>query len=315
MLGFSGLESSLVIAGPTAIGKTSVALAMARRRPGRFEIISADSVQIYRRFDIGSAKPTTAERAGAPFHLVDIADPDEDFTLVDFQSAATDAISSILRRGNIPLIVGGTGLYIRSIVKGLGVPIAGPDTALRAELNQTAATFGSQALHERLLAIDQISAERIHQNDLKRIIRALEVFYLTGRPLSGWHQQDVARPRGRPLGYIVLNRDRDNLYQTIDKRVESMFAEGLLDEVAGLRKDGYSAALKPMTSVGYQQANAVFDCSLSLPDAIELTKAATRQYARRQLIWFRGEEVSDWIDVEENTADSIAEKILDLRDW
>jgi len=302
--------TSIVVAGPTAIGKTAVAIEMSRLIPGRFEILSADSIQAYRRFDIGSAKPTRLERAEVPFHLIDIVDPDNDFTLVDYQSAAYEAIGSIVSKGKIPLIVGGTGLYIRAIIRGLGVPVAGPDEKLRAELTGIAADEGTLVLHQRLVVVDPESAVRIHQNDLKRIVRALEVFTLSGRTLSSWHAEDAARERCAPLKYFVLDRDRGRLYESINSRAEAMFQGGIVEEVIALRSDGYSPELKPMTSLGYQQANFVVDNKMTIQEAVELTKSATRHYARRQLIWYRGEDNVEWKDVEGKTAGDVAAELI-----
>jgi tRNA dimethylallyltransferase len=310
MLLSHAIGRTIVIAGPTAIGKTAAALALARQNPGQFEIVSADSIQAYRRFDIGSAKPTMAERLELRFHLIDVAEPDQDFTLVDYQTLAYAAMTDIVGRGKTPILVGGTGLYVRSIISGLGVPLAGPDQALRSKMVELALSQGNTALHQQLAAIDPESAERIHENDLKRTIRALEVFKLSGRPLSSWHREDASRERNAPRAYFVLDRNRANLYAKIDERSETMFEQGIIEETASLRAEGYSAGLKPMTALGYLQANQVLDDQISMAEAAALTKAATRQYARRQLIWFRGEKGVRWIDVEVMSSDDVAEAIL-----
>jgi tRNA dimethylallyltransferase len=314
MLVSQAVALSVVIAGPTAIGKTAVAVAMAAAVPGRFEIVSADSVQTYRKFDIGSAKPTAAERAAVPFHLVDVVDPDEDFTLVDYQEKASAAIADIVARGKTPLIVGGTGLYIRSIISGLGVPITGPDEGLRAQLSAVADAEGTSALHEQLKDVDPISAAKIHENDLKRIIRALEVFKLSGRPLSVWHQEDAAREKGQPLAYFALDRDRANLYALIDDRARKMFQEGIIEETAALRTEGYSPTLKPMTALGYLQANKALDGEVTVDEAAALTMAATHHYARRQLIWFRGEGQAVQTNVEGQSVEGVAGRLLERLD-
>jgi tRNA dimethylallyltransferase len=312
MLPEDAVGSSIVIAGPTAIGKTAVALEISRTFPDRFEIVSADSVQVYRRFDIGSAKPTPEERKAASFHLVDFVDPDADFTLVDYQTLALAALANIVSRGKIPLIVGGTGLYIRAIAQGLGVPLAVPNERLRAHLTEKARVEGRKSLHEQLISVDPESAARIHENDLKRIVRALEVFELTGRTLSSWHQEDKERPRNAPRKYIVLNRDRDRLYHLIDLRAAQMFADGIIGEVESLRKEGYPPTLKPMQAVGYLQANLVLKGKVPIEQAIELTQNATHQFARRQLIWFRGEPGTHWIEVEGMGVEEMANKVVDI---
>jgi len=305
------IGSSVVISGPTAIGKTAIAIEMVRERPEKFEILSADSIQAYRRFDIGSAKPTTEERAESHFHLIDVVDPDGDFTVVDFLALAHEALAGIFERNRIPLIVGGAGLYIRALTDGIGIPNAGPDIDLRKALLGEAAAVGTPELHKQLALIDQDSAAKIHPNDLKRIIRALEVFKLTGRPLSSWHQEDQKREKVAPRFYFALDRDRDKLYAQIDQRVDDMFRKGLVEEVKQLRADGYGADLKPMTSVGYFQANKIIDGQLTVCDGIELAKTATHQYARRQLIWFRREPVDNWINLEGCTEIDVATKILE----
>ena len=304
------IESSIVIVGPTAIGKTAVAVEMARERPNTFEIVSADSIQVYQQFDLGSAKPTVEERSVVPFHLVDVAAPDSGFTVVDFVSLATSALESIVSRGKIPLIVGGAGLYVRALIKGLGIPIAGPDPDLRRILSEEAALSGSPSLHAKLQTVDPITAGNLHPNDLKRIIRALEVFELSGRPLSEWHEEDRQRPSASPRLYVALDREREKLYEQIDGRVDSMFESGLMDEVRSLRLAGYGADLKPMTSVGYLQANMALDGVVSELDARTLAKNATHQYARRQLIWFRQEPVTSWIKMDDLSAQQAALVLL-----
>jgi tRNA dimethylallyltransferase len=306
----SAVRSSIVIAGPTAIGKTALALELSRIHPNTYEILSADSIQVYRRFNIGSAKPTPTEQLEIPFHGIDIVDPDKDFTLVNYKDLAVEVLLSIVGRGHIPLIVGGTGLYIRAITPGLGIPDVEPNEAYRKELAAEAAEVGSPILHARLTAVDQASADRIHPNDLKRIIRGLEVFHLTGRTLTAWHAEDQQNPKLVPFRYIVLNRDRDAIYRQIDCRVDAMYESGLIDEVAALRAEGYPPSLKPMTSVGYLQANKIIDGEVALDVGIELTKNATHQYARRQLILFRCEPVTDWINVEGLSIRSVAKSLV-----
>jgi tRNA dimethylallyltransferase len=305
----NAVGSAIVLAGPTAIGKTAVAVCLAKAFPEQIEVVSADSIQVYRRFDIGSAKPDQADREAVPFHLVDVAEPDQDFSLVDYQKMASESIQSIVGRGKIPLVVGGTGLYIKSVTKGLGIPLAGPDEGIRAKYREIAIRDGAVCLHQLLVNVDVESARRIHANDNKRIIRALEVFELTGRPLSVWHNEDAQRQTLKPRKYFVLDRDRQQLYSAIDRRAEEIFANGIVGEVETLRSSGYSQDLKPMMSLGYLQANRVVDGLLDLNEAIELTKVATHQYARRQLIWFRGEPDTTWIDTENSSVTDIANKL------
>jgi len=299
------------IVGPTAIGKTAVGLELAEKLGGEAEILSADSMQVYRRMDIGAAKPTEEEKARATFHAIDLVDPDEDFTLADFQAVAEVSFDEIARRGRVALLVGGTGLYVRAITTNLEIPQSPPEPALRERWRQFAIQHGQEALHMELARIDPQSAARIHVNDTKRIIRALEVYEKTGQPLSTWHAENRRRSEGdnRRQVLFALNCNRATLYEAIEQRVDRMILDGFVDEVKGLRSEGYSPSLKPMQALGYKQVNSYLDGEITLETAIDAVKKETRHFARRQLIWFRADKRLNWISTDGLTPNAIAEQI------
>lgn len=272
----------IAIVGPTAVGKTALAIAMARRIGG--EIVSADSRQIYRRMQIGTAKPTPAERAAAPHHLIDIVDPDEPFSLADFQDRAAAAIAAIAARGRTPLLVGGTGQYLAALLEGWQLPRVPPQPALRAELEREAAERGADALHARLAAVDPAAAAQIAASNVRRVIRALEVHAVTGQPISA-QQRRVPPPYA--ISTIWLVRTREQLYTRADARVDAMVAAGLADEVAGLVARGYSWELPAMSSLGYIQLRPYVEGAASLAACVERLKFDTHSFIRRQDAWFR----------------------------
>lgn len=289
----------IAIVGPTAVGKTAVGLALAEKIGG--EIISADAVAVYRGLDIGAAKPDASERLRVPFHLVDVVSPDEDFTVADFAQHAEAAISDIRRRGKYPIVVGGTGLYIRAVTATLSVPNVPPQTELRAALWEEVGQHGSSFLHQRLTQVDAESATKILPGDAKRIIRALEVYTVTGKPLSSFHTpegvQGIPRPNTAQFG---LTMDRARLYARIEARVDAMLAAGFLDEVRDLVSRGFHSDLKAMQSLGYRHLAAYLAGALSLELAIEELKKDTRRFAKRQLSWFNADPNITWLDVERN---------------
>jgi tRNA dimethylallyltransferase len=296
------------VGGPTGVGKSEVALALAARRPA--EIIVADSMQVYRGLDIGTGKPTAAERAAVPHHLLDICDPAEGFSAFDFAARAKAAVAAIRGRGRLPILVGGTGLYLRAFLKG-GLPEGGRDPELRLRLAAEADRDGTAALHARLARQDPASAARIHSEDRFRIIRALELSAVAGRPASDlrpglWE----ARPPADAC-FVVLNRERAELYARIDARCAAMWRAGLVEEVRGLLAAGYAADLRPLMALGYRQAVAVLDGRLSPEAGLEEMQRTTRQYARRQLTWFRREPAATWLRVcGEGGVEPVAEAIL-----
>ena len=286
----------VIVAGPTASGKTEIGLRLAEKSRG--EIVSADSVQIYRRMDIGSAKPTAAERARAVHHMIDIRDPDEDFSAGDYVREARECIEEIIGRGNLPIIVGGTGLYIRCLIGGM-VDSSKSDGQLRQELLEEAERKGSEALFKRLVEVDPETARHIPAGNVYRIVRALEVFELTGRKMSDLQQEHAFQDR--PYGYIFfgLAPARSCLYEQIDQRVDNMIKSGLVEEVTRLQKLGYSADLKSMRSLGYRHMGMALAGAMHVDEAIRLMKRDTRRYAKRQLTWFRSEPDIVWCDPDE----------------
>jgi tRNA dimethylallyltransferase len=283
----------LVIAGPTASGKSALALELARRLDG--EIVNADSLQVYRGMDIGTAKPTPEQRAEIPHHLIDVADPDQPFSAADFADAADAAIRDIDSRGKRAIVVGGTGLYIRALLKGL-VDSPGDAGAIRQELRAEAEERGNQALQEELHRVDPELAGRIHPNNLVRIIRALEVFRLTGIPLSRYQQEHgFSSQRYRSL-QIGIRVERQLLYSRIDQRVNRMLEQGLQQEVQQLLNAGYSPEAKAMRAIGYKEMAACLAGECSLDEAIRLIKRDTRHYAKRQLTWFNADADILWLE-------------------
>jgi tRNA dimethylallyltransferase len=272
----------LAIVGPTAAGKTALAITLAQALDG--EIVSADSRQIYRSMDIGTAKPTPAERAAVPHHLIDIADPDEEFSLARYQDLATAAIDEIAARGRLPLLVGGTGQYLAAVLQGWHIPRVAPQPELRAALEEEAAAHGALALHERLAQVDPAAAAAIAPANVRRVIRALEVYDLTGRPIS--EQQAMQAPPYR-AHTLWLTLPATDLYRRIDARVDAMVAAGLLDEVRRLREQGYGWELPAMSGLGYREFRPYFEGETSLEAAVQGLKYNTHAFARRQPNWFR----------------------------
>ncbi|PID58544.1 tRNA (adenosine(37)-N6)-dimethylallyltransferase MiaA [candidate division KSB3 bacterium] len=283
----------LIIAGPTAIGKTRVAIEVAESLNG--EIVGADSMQIYRYMDIGTAKPSPAERSRIPHHLLDVRDPDQEFSVAEYVTEATAAIRSIYARGRLPVLVGGSGLYIEKLLYGI---FKGPgrDENFRQEMQALAARSGPQAIYERLQHCDPDTAKRVHPNDLVRTIRALEVFQLSGLPISV-HQREATTPISRyEAMFCVLYAEREAVYHRINTRVELMAAGGLVDEVRSLYARGYDRKLRSMQSLGYKEIGNFLAGECDLPSALELMKRNTRRYAKRQLLWFRKYEHARWIE-------------------
>jgi tRNA dimethylallyltransferase len=283
----------IVICGPTGVGKTSFAIELANRFKG--EIVGADSMQVYRDLCIGTAKPTAAERALAPHHLVDCIAPSEDFSAAEYGRRAREIVAELIERGKCPFIVGGTGLYIKALLQGL-TAAAPSDKALRSKLRQEAQRIGLPALHRRLEDIDPPSAARIHPNDGFRIVRALEVHTLTGRPLSAAHRAHSFPPSPYAALKLGLRAQRKALYARIDARVEVMLAEGFLDEVRRLRSAGLDPRCKAMQSLGYRHLNAFLDGSLQWEEAVRTLKRDHRRYAKRQMTWFGADPEIKWVE-------------------
>lgn len=287
----------IILTGPTAVGKTSLSLSLAKAVNG--EIISADSMQVYRYMDIGTAKITPDLMKDVPHYLINEFDPDEDFNVVKFQQYAKRYIKSIHDRGKLPILVGGTGFYIQSVLYDIDFDETDADTTYRTELEQTARLRGSEYLHELLKEADPESAEAIHPNNTKRIIRALEFIKQTGRPISAHNEEQRRKASPYNYAYFVLNRDRDTLYKAINQRVDIMIEDGLVDEVRRLMNMGYNKNLVSMQGLGYKEIIDYLEGSCSLDEAIEILKRDTRHYAKRQLTWFRREKDIIWVNKDE----------------
>jgi tRNA dimethylallyltransferase len=298
----------IVVVGPTAVGKTATAIRLCVDFRG--EVISADSRQIYRGLDIGTAKPTPEEQAVAVHHLIDVVDPHEVLGLAEYQTRAYVAIDDILARGRIPFLVGGTGQWVRGVVEGWGVPHVAPDYALRAELEAVADRGGPQELYARLAEVDPHAAARIDARNTRRVIRALEVYLKTGVPIS--EQQRAQAPPYRIL-IVGLTMPRELLYARIDARVERMLDEGLLAEVRKLVARGYSLDLPAMSGLGYRQIGQHLAGEISLEEAIRLIKKETRRLVRRQSNWFRLDDPAiHWFDVSCEFNSALSDLITDF---
>ncbi|GBC62785.1 tRNA (adenosine(37)-N6)-dimethylallyltransferase MiaA [Desulfonema ishimotonii] len=281
----------IIICGPTGIGKTSATIGMARAFNG--EIISADSMQIYKYMDIGTAKPTPEERAAVPHHLVDFVAPDAPFDAARFAALGREKISELAGRGITPFVAGGTGLYIRALICGI-FQADPPDARIREKLRREAKELGSAALHDRLILRDPGAAARIHPNDTFRIVRALEICEATGKTLSEYHQAHRFADAPFDVLKIGLHMEREALYDRINRRVDAMLEAGLREEVEGLINRGYSPELRPMQSLGYRHMADFIEGRLTWEEAAETLKRDTRRYAKRQMTWFRADPEIVW---------------------
>jgi tRNA dimethylallyltransferase len=283
----------IAIVGPTAVGKSELALHLAQYFP--LEIISADSRQVYRYMDIGTNKLSSAERAAVPHHVIDVVEPDEDFSLAVYHQLATEALKTIQQKGKLPLLVGGSGLYVWSLIEGWKIPEVPPDQKLRRQLEARAEQEDSQSLYRELQDIDPSAAAKINPSNTRRIIRALEIYYATGQPPSQLQRKEVP---GFSVLIIGLTQERSELYRKIDWRVDKMVQRGLVEEVEQLLKKGYSPSLPSMSGIGYKQIGQFLRGEMTLPEAIDKIKYETHRLARHQYAWFR---LSDsrirWFDV------------------
>ncbi|MBN1993538.1 MAG: tRNA (adenosine(37)-N6)-dimethylallyltransferase MiaA [Anaerolineae bacterium] len=283
----------LVVIGPTAVGKTALSVRLAQDVGG--EIVSADSRQIYRGLDIGADKASAAQQALAPHHLLDVVDPDQVLTLAEFQERAYATIAAIHRRNRLPLLVGGTGQWVWAVVEGWGIPRVPPDPALRAKLAARAEAVGAEALHAQLEDVDPLAAQKLDPRNVRRVIRALEVYQKTGVPISQ-HQQKNPPPYHTLL--IGLTMPREILYNRIDRRVEKMMDSGLVAEVEGLAAAGYDWRLPALSGLGYRQIGQYLQGQFSLAEAVALIKKETRRFMRQQYNWFRlADPRIDWFDL------------------
>lgn len=296
----------LALVGPTAVGKTRLALELADHLP--VEVVAADSRTVYRGMDIGTAKPTPAERQRVPHHLLDVIAPDAPYSLAVYQQQALAAIAAVAGRDRLPVLVGGAGLYVSAVCDGLGLPEVPPDHALRATLEARARAEGWQALQADLAAVDPISAARIDPRNVRRVIRALEVFHVTGSPFSTW--QTPLAPPVESLR-VGLQLDRQELRARIDRRIDAWVAAGFVDEVRDLLARGYTADLPSMSGIGYREIAAYLAGELSLDSAVEHIKVATGNYAKRQMTWFRRDPRIVWFDAAIVTAEHVVDLLPD----
>jgi len=292
----------VIILGPTAAGKSEMAVALAAKIGA--EIINADSQQVYRYMNVGTGKPSRADRDPVTHHLIDVVDPDEEFNVAIFRRLALEAIDNIHARGKKVVVCGGTGLYLKALTRGLFV---GPeqDPEFRSELAREIQEKGLSALYQRLIEIDPAAHSRIHPNDRQRIIRALEVHQLTGKPMSQWQKEHNFGDESFDTLKIGLQRERAELYELINRRCDRMIAEGLLDEVRELAAEGYSLDLKPLQSVGYRQMGLVLQGLLEIEQAVGDMKQETRHLAKRQLTWFRQDHEIRWLHPEKQRQELI----------
>lgn len=287
------MKELFILSGPTGIGKTNISIKIAKNL--NCEIISCDSMQIYKYMDIGSAKVSKDEMQGIPHHLIDIIEPNKRFSVVEYKMEAEKAIDEIISRNKLPMLVGGTGLYINSLIFNYTFTDAYKDDKYRSYLEKVASIHGRDYVHSLLKDIDEISYNKIHPNNLKRVIRALEVYKLTGKPFSSFND-DNKYDIPYNIHYYVLNMDRAKLYERINKRVDDMIDNGLVDEVKKLKEKGYTSDMQSMKGIGYKEILYYLNGDISFEDAVDMIKQGSRNYAKRQLTWFRRDPRVIWIN-------------------
>ena len=298
----------IILTGPTAVGKTSLSVQLAKCING--EIISADSMQVYKGMDIGSAKITKEEMDGVPHHLIDILEPWEDFNVVVFQEACKKCMEEIYERGHIPILAGGTGFYIQAVLRDIDFTANEDNTEYRSYLEKLAEEKGAQHLHQMLQEVDPESAQAIHANNVKRVIRALEFYHLTGEKISDHNDKESQKENAYNACYFVLNDERSLLYQRIEKRVDEMVTNGLVEEVSELVKKGCTRDMVAMQGLGYKEIVDYLEGRCSLEEAIYVIKRDTRHFAKRQLTWFKREKEVIWVDKDRFGYDN--QKILEF---
>ena len=287
----------VVLTGPTAVGKTALSIDLAKKINGA--IISADSMQVYKYMDIGSAKITKEEMQGIDHYLIDELMPEDEFNIVQFQKMAKEALDKIYSKGQIPIITGGTGFYIQGLLYDIDFDAQNQNDSIRKELEAFAVEKGAHQLHELLKDIDPVSYDIIHENNVKRVIRAIEFYRISGYPISAHNQQEKQKESPYNFAYFVLNDDRENLYKRIDKRVDIMVKQGLVEEVRRLHQMGYSKDMVSMQGLGYKEILRSFEGEYSMEEAIDIIKRETRRFAKRQITWFRREKEVIWINKNE----------------
>ncbi len=299
----------LILTGPTAVGKTALSIELAKVLGG--EIISADSMQIYRKMDIGSAKISQEEMDSVVHHMIDVVDPDEDFSVADFHDMASQIISDIHKRGKLAIVTGGTGLYLNSLVYDMDFGGTNSDPSIRKDLEEILNDKGKDYLYRLLQDLSPEAAKRIHPNNTKRVIRAIEV-YKTGGDMGDFSNDLKYNPKF-DAKIIVLNRDRSILYDRINQRVDMMFDMGLLDEVKGLHQMGYTSQMQSMKGIGYKEVLEYFDGKMTLEESIDILKQGTRRYAKRQITWFKRYENALWLDLDKVT--ELGDQIEAIKDF
>jgi tRNA dimethylallyltransferase len=300
------INKVLIILGPTAVGKSKLAIELAKRLNG--EIISADSMQVYFGMDIGTAKPSREELEEVTHHLINIIPPDKNWSVSDFVSNAKSIIEDMIKKKKLPIVVGGTGLYLNALIEGYAFPMIEANKGVRERLEGEAKAYGSLHLYERLKKVDHDAAEKIHYNDLKRIIRALEVYELTGKPISKMQSKDE---ESLPYELIIvgLDMDRKKLYEKIEERVEQMLKSGLIAEVQSLIKEGYDNKLTSMQAIGYKEVAEHLHGKYTNDELINMLKQNTRNFAKRQMTWFRRFKNVNWFDIEKMSIGDIIELV------
>ena len=303
----------LIIAGPTAVGKTSLSIKLAKELNG--EIVSTDSMQIYKYMDIGSAKITKDEMDGVPHHTIDVINPSSSFSVAEYKEIASKCVEDIISRNKLPILVGGTGLYINALTCNMNFTEADSDEEYRKELEKLADENGNEFIHNMLKDIDPTSYKEIHFNNRKRVIRALEVYKLTNKPFSSFNSGDDFYNGPYDTRYYVINMDRTKLYDRINLRVDIMIKNGLIDECIKLKKMGNTSLMQSMQGIGYKEIFYYLDNKISYSEAIEMIKQGSRNYAKRQLTWFRRDPRAIFLNKDNMTEKEIFERIVrDLRE-
>ena len=303
------MKDLIVLTGPTAVGKTSLSIALAKAVDG--EIISADSRQVYKYMNIGTAKITEEEKCGIPHFLIDELEPDEEFNVTIFKNKVMGYIKDIKSRGKVPIIVGGTGFYIQSVIYDINFNEYGDDSNVRKKYEAMAETIGKSELHKKLALVDREYADSVSENNVKKVVRALTFFEMTGEKLSEHNKRERERRSPFDFAYFVLTMDRKKLYERIDKRVDLMFDMGLVDEVKALMAKGYDKSLVSMQGIGYKEVIDYLNGETSLEECIDIIKRDTRHFAKRQLTWFKREKVVTYIDKDEfGTEDKCLKEML-----
>jgi len=295
------MKDLIVLTGPTAVGKTSLSIALAKAVDG--EIISADSMQVYKYMNIGTAKITEEEKCGIPHFLIDELEPDEEFNVTIFKNKVMGYIEDIKSRGKVPIIVGGTGFYIQSVIYDINFNEYGDDSNVRKKYEAMAETLGKSELHKKLALVDGEYADSVSYNNVKKVVRALTFFEMTGEKLSEHNKRERERSSPFDFAYFVLTMDRKKLYERIDKRVDLMFDMGLVEEVKALMAKGYDKSLVSMQGIGYKEVIDYLSGKTSLEECIDIIKRDTRHFAKRQLTWFKREKVVTYIDKDEFDAE------------